>query len=57
MLHAVAFAVGDLDAAERHLRGHGIGVVGRDEHTLLADPADTFGAPFRFTTRTVEAEP
>jgi catechol 2,3-dioxygenase-like lactoylglutathione lyase family enzyme len=50
MLHAAAFEVRDLDAAERHLRSHRIGVVGRDEHTLLADPADTFGAPFRFTT-------
>ncbi len=50
MLHAVAFEVQDLDAAERHLRGLGVGIVGRDEHTLLADPTDTFGAPFRFTT-------
>jgi Glyoxalase/Bleomycin resistance protein/Dioxygenase superfamily len=53
MLHAVAFEVQDLDAAERHLRTHGIGVVGRDEHTLLADPTDTFGAPLRFTTATI----
>jgi hypothetical protein len=51
MLHAVAFQVRDLDAAERHLRGHGIGVISRDDHTLLADPADTYGAPYRFTTR------
>lgn len=51
MLHAVAFQVRDLDAAERHLRSKGVGVVGRDEHTILADPADTFGAPYRFTTR------
>jgi len=50
MLHAVAFQVRDLDAAERHLRDKGVGVVARDEHTLLADPADTFGAPYRFTT-------
>jgi catechol 2,3-dioxygenase-like lactoylglutathione lyase family enzyme len=50
MLHAVAFEVKDLEAAERHLRGQGISVIGRDEHTLLADPSDTFGAPFRFTT-------
>jgi hypothetical protein len=50
MLHAVAFEVRDLDAAERHLRDRGIGVAGRDEHTLLADPAGTFGAPFRFTS-------
>jgi hypothetical protein len=53
MLHAVAFEVGDLDVAERHLRGRGIGLVGRDEYTLLANPADTFGAPFRFTTKNI----
>jgi catechol 2,3-dioxygenase-like lactoylglutathione lyase family enzyme len=50
MLHAVAFQVRDLDAAERHLRDKGVDVVGRDEHTILADPAVTFGAPLRFTT-------
>lgn len=53
MLHAAAFEVQNLDAAERHLRSHGVSVIGRDEHTLLADPTDTFGAPFRFTTQTV----
>jgi catechol 2,3-dioxygenase-like lactoylglutathione lyase family enzyme len=53
MLHAVAFEVRDLDEAENHLRAHGIGVVGRDEHTLLVDPADTFGAVYRFTTETI----
>src|SRR5579875_1165889 len=50
MLHAVAFEVRDLDAAEAHLRTKGIGVIARDERILVADPADTFGAPFRFTT-------
>lgn len=50
MLHAAAFQVRDLDAVERHLRGQGIGVVGRDDQTLLADPANTHGAPYRFTT-------
>jgi catechol 2,3-dioxygenase-like lactoylglutathione lyase family enzyme len=50
MLHAVAFQVRDLDAAERYLRHTGVDVAARDEHTILADPADTFGAPYRFTT-------
>jgi hypothetical protein len=53
MLHAVAFTVQDLDAAERHLGNHGINVVSRDEFTLLTDPADTFGAPFRFTAEAI----
>jgi catechol 2,3-dioxygenase-like lactoylglutathione lyase family enzyme len=50
MFHAVAFQVRDLDAAERYLRDKGIGIAGRDERTILADPTDTFGAPDRFTT-------
>jgi hypothetical protein len=50
MLHAVAWQVRDLDAAERYLRGKGVRVAARDDHTVLADPDDTFGAPYRFTT-------
>ncbi|HMD45691.1 MAG TPA: hypothetical protein VKG43_06005 [Acidimicrobiales bacterium] len=55
--HAVAFTVADLDRAAAHLEACGVGLVGRDETTLLADPADTFGAPFRFTTERVAGDP
>jgi len=57
MLHAVAFRVESLPAAEKHLAEKGIGIIGRDEHTILADPDKTFGAPFRFTTWDVPGDP
>jgi catechol 2,3-dioxygenase-like lactoylglutathione lyase family enzyme len=57
MLHAVAFRVNSLPAAEQHLAGQGIGVIARDDHTIVADPQKTFGAPFRFTTWDVPGDP
>jgi hypothetical protein len=57
MLHAVAFRVNSLPAAEKHLAGKGIGVIARDDHTIVADPQKTFGAPFRFTTWDVPGDP
>jgi catechol 2,3-dioxygenase-like lactoylglutathione lyase family enzyme len=57
MLHAVTFRVGSLPAAEEHLASKGIPVIARDEQTILADPAKTFGAPFRFTTWDVPGDP
>lgn len=55
--HAVAFQVRDLSRAEEHLVAHGVGIVARDDRTLLCDPADTFGAPLRFTTAPVPGDP
>ena len=49
-LHAVAFTVVDLDAAEAYLRRRGLVILDRDTETLLVDPATSFGAPYRFTT-------
>jgi len=49
ILHSLTFAVADLDRAATHLRAHGVGVAGRDDTTLVADPADTFGAVLAFT--------
>ncbi len=57
MCHAVAFAVADLDQVASHLAAGSVGIAGRDETTLLTDPADTFGAPFRFTTWRVPNDP
>ena len=48
-VHAMTYVVRDLDRAETYLASKGIGHIGRDDETLLADPDDTFGAPFRFT--------
>lgn len=55
--HAVCFLVHDLDQVAAHLGARGIGIAGRDDETLLAEPADTFGAPFRFTTWRVPGDP
>jgi catechol 2,3-dioxygenase-like lactoylglutathione lyase family enzyme len=57
MLHAVAFRVNSLPAAEKHLSDKGIAVIARDDHTIVADPDKTFGAPFRFTTWDVPGDP
>jgi hypothetical protein len=55
--HAVAFQVRDLDQADAYLAGKQIGVVARDADTIIADPADTFGAPFRFTVASIPGDP
>jgi catechol 2,3-dioxygenase-like lactoylglutathione lyase family enzyme len=55
--HAAAFKVVDLDRAEKYLTSKGLKVAGRDETTLVTDPATTHGAPFRWTTWTVPGDP
>jgi len=49
--------VADLEVAARHLEQCGVTIVDRDDETLVTDPADTFGAPFRFTTRRIPGDP
>ena len=55
--HALAFTVGDLAQVADHLKAKGIAILGQDDTTILADPAGTFGAPFRFTTEAVPGDP
>jgi hypothetical protein len=57
MLRATAFRVRSPAAAEKHLAGQGIPIIGRDDHTILADPQKTSGAPSRFTTWDVPGDP
>jgi Glyoxalase/Bleomycin resistance protein/Dioxygenase superfamily len=57
MCHALTFAVTDLARTLQHLEALGLGVVGRDEDTVLVDPQHTWGAPVRFTTRTLPGDP
>jgi hypothetical protein len=57
MCHAMTFTVADLDQAAAHLADAGVGVLGRDDTTIVVDPADSFGAPFRFTTWRVPGDP
>ncbi|HUO48316.1 MAG TPA: VOC family protein [Acidimicrobiales bacterium] len=55
--HAVGWEVRDLEVAAAHLKECGVGIVARDDETLVTDPADTFGAVFRFTTWRVPGDP
>jgi hypothetical protein len=55
--HALAFSVEDLAQVAGHLEAKGIGILARDDTTILADPSGTFGAPFRFTTQAVSGDP
>ena len=57
MCHAVAFTVADLDRTAAHLDRCGVSVYQRDDTMILTDPADTFGAPFRFTTWRAPGDP
>jgi hypothetical protein len=55
--HAMTFTVADLGAAASHLDQVGVAVLGRDGTTMVLDPADTFGAPFRLTTGRAAGDP
>jgi hypothetical protein len=57
IMHAVTWKVVDLARAEDYLRSKGVRTLARDASMLLADPADTFGAVMRFTTRDVRSDP
>jgi catechol 2,3-dioxygenase-like lactoylglutathione lyase family enzyme len=48
-IHAACFMVADLSGAERYLRDKHIGILDRDDETIMADPVTTFHAPYRFT--------
>jgi hypothetical protein len=55
--HAMTFTVDDLDQVATHLGQVGVPMLDRDETTILTDPADAFGAPFRFTTWRAPRDP
>lgn len=55
--HALAFTVTDLDQVARHLEAKGIAILAQDDTMIVADPGDTYGAPFRFTTRAMPGDP
>lgn len=57
MHHAAAFRVLDLDATQEYLESHGIGIAGRNDDTLVTDPATTHGVVFRWTTWDVPGGP
>jgi hypothetical protein len=55
--HAMTFTVANLDVTASHLDQVGVSILGRDDTTIVLDPADTFGAPFRLTTERVAGDP
>lgn len=55
--HGATFRVLDLDATQEYLEHHGIRSLGRDDNTLISDPATTHGAVFRWTTWDVPGGP
>lgn len=57
MIFSTTLRVVDLDRAEAHLSSKGIRTARPDAFTLEADPADTFGAPWVFTTRDIPGDP
>jgi len=53
MLHAVTFQVTDLERAGAHLAAKGMRLEQPADGHLVIDPADSYGAVFRFTDRAV----
>jgi hypothetical protein len=57
MIYSVTMCVEDLDAAEAWLTKKGIRTSRPGAQLLAADPDDTFGAPFFFTTADIPNDP
>ncbi|SHM67132.1 VOC family protein [Cryptosporangium aurantiacum] len=57
MIYAVTFRVTDLDSAERWLTKKNIRTTRPTPTTVAADPADTWGAPYFFTTESIPDDP
>ncbi len=55
--HGCTFKVVDLEAAERHIEGVGVGVADRSGDGFTLEPADCFGAVYAFTGRVVPGDP
>jgi hypothetical protein len=53
----MTFTVANLDQVATHLGHVGVPVLDRDETTIILDPTDAFGAPFRFTTWRAPGDP
>ncbi|HTX27229.1 MAG TPA: VOC family protein [Streptosporangiaceae bacterium] len=57
MIYGITLVVGDLDAAEGWLGSKSVRSSRLNPELLAADPADTFGAPYFFTTTTFAGDP
>jgi hypothetical protein len=57
MIYSITFRVNSLDSAEAWLNGKDIKTSRTRPGLLAADPQDTFGAPYFFTTDVLEDDP
>jgi hypothetical protein len=55
--HSVTIECGDLEGAERHVEGMGLGVIDRSGDAFTIDPKDAFNAVIIFTDRTLPGDP
>jgi hypothetical protein len=57
MIYSITFRVNDLDSAQTWLSSKGVRTSRPRAGLLAADPADTFNAPYFFTTDVLESDP
>lgn len=57
MIYSITFRVNDLDSAQTWLNSKGVGTSRPRVGLLAADPADTFNAPYFFTTDVPDSDP
>jgi hypothetical protein len=57
MIYGITFRVRDVDSAQAWLSRNGIGTSRPRPGLLAADPADTYGAPYFFTTEVIPGDP
>jgi hypothetical protein len=57
MIYSITFRVNDLDSAEQWLNSKNVRTSRPRPGLLAADPADTFNAPYLFTTDVIEGDP
>jgi hypothetical protein len=57
LIYSITFRVNDLDSAETWLNSKGVRTSRPAQGVLAADPADTFDAPYFFTTNVLESDP
>jgi hypothetical protein len=57
MIYSITFRVNDLESAQAWLSSKGIRTSRPRAGLLATDPADTFSAPYLFTTDTLEGDP
>ncbi len=57
MIYSITFQVNDLDAVEAWLAKKGVGTTRLSDELVAANPADTFNAPYFFSTKSIPNDP